>query len=283
MNIRTVRNKIKSVGNVKKITKAMQLVSAVKMKKAVNAALEGRPYQEILEEMIARLGKKIDPSLSPLLHEQGDSQNAELIILISTNKGLCGAFNGNLFRYLMNEKQLKSCDAIVIGKKGAQFAARTTRAVTADFSQEYPDSIVSAVIGLALAGFLEGKYKKVFVAYNRFISTFRTEPTIETLLPVAPNIQDLKDENKSQYIVEPAPEVLIGELLRSYIEEKLRYVLIQTEAGEHATRMVAMKNATDNANDLIYNLTLERNKLRQQKITYELLDMITAKESVESN
>ena len=283
MNIRIVRNKIKSVGNVKKITKAMQLVSAVKMKKAVNAALEGRPYQEILEEMIARLGRKIDSSLSPLLHEQENSQSTELIILVSTNKGLCGAFNGNLFRYLMGNMQLKNCDTIAIGKKGAQFASHATHAVTADFSQEHPDDAVSAVIGLAVNGFLEGTYKKVHIAYNQFISTFRTEPTVETLLPVAPNIQEVTDENKSQYVVEPAPEVLIGELLRSYIEEKLRYVLIQTEAGEHATRMVAMKNATDNANDLIYNLTLERNKLRQQKITYELLDMITAKESVEQN
>lgn len=285
MNIRVLRQKIKSVGNVQKITKAMQLVSAVKMKKAVAAALEGKPYQEILERMIAKLQEKINPELSPFLSESETNETSELMILVSTNKGLCGAFNSNLYRFLINnDSMLKNTDFIIIGKKGASFANRAGRHISADFSTDHPDEIVSATIQMAVSEFLEGKYKRVLVAYNAFISTVRTEPTLDVLLPVALKApEEEKEEKNAEYLIEPDPQEMIESLLRSYIEERLRYILTQTEAGEHATRMMAMKNATDNAKDIIYNLTLQRNKLRQQKITYELLDMITAKESVEVN
>lgn len=282
MNIRIVRQKIKSINNVKKITKAMQLVSAVKMKKAQQTALEGKVYQETLERVLAKLMTKIDTNLSPLITQPEIDSDKTLEILISSNKGLCGSFNVNLFRYLLMQNNFKKNDFIVIGHKGAMFLNRLGVNIVADFSVQKPRSSISAIVSLAFAGFLEGKYNKVVVYYNKFISSLRTEPTVEILLPFK-ELKFEQIEKIDEYIVEPDPEEMIDALIRSYIEDKLRYILIQSEAGEHSARMLAMKNATDNSTDLIYNLTMLRNKLRQEKITYELLDMVTAQQSVEIN
>lgn len=282
MNIRIVRNKIKSVANVKKITRAMQLVSAVKMKKSQELALSGKPYQEILEKMINRVTKKANTSLSNLLSSHSDQSAKDLVILITSNKGLCGAFNSNLLRFLIASNDFKNADFVVVGKKGEQLIGRMKKNILADFSAPNFYESVSAIIGVGVDNFLTGKYKRVVIYYNKFVSSLRVEPTAEILLPVVPPTRSELEE-EDDYLIEPAPELILNELLRIYIEEKLRYIFIQNEAGEHAARMIAMKNATDNANEIIYNLTLLRNKLRQQKITYELLDMITAKESVEAS
>lgn len=286
MNIRQVRKKIKSIGNVKKITRAMQLVSAVKMKKAQQVAVEGRPYREVLEEVIAKILPTVDTSSSPLLHshEAKEGGQKELVIFISANKGLCGSFNANLFRLLLKKEDWGKADFITIGRKGAAFAGRSGNKILADFSASSPTSEVSAVFNMVLKYFLEGEYSTITIAYNKFVSTLQSESVIETLLPV--NITGANSVpviNGGEYLFEPGKEVLFNNLLENYVEEKIRGALLNSEAAEHSSRMIAMKNATDNANDVIYNLTLLRNKLRQQKITYELLDMITAKESVEAS
>lgn len=286
MNIRQVRKKIKSIGNVKKITRAMQLVSAVKMKKAQQVAVEGRPYREVLEEVIAKILPTVDMSSSPLLHshEEKESEKKELVIFISANKGLCGSFNANLFRLLLKKEDWGKADFITIGRKGMSFASRSGNKIVADFSVPSPTSEVSAIFNMASKYFLEGQYNQITIAYNKFVSTLRSEPIIETLLPVSiigSNSQVVA--NGGEYLFEPGKEALFNNLLENYVEEKIRGALLNSEAAEHSSRMIAMKNATDNANDVIYNLTLLRNQLRQQKITYELLDMITAKESVEAN
>ncbi len=286
MNIRLVRKKIQSFGNVKKITKAMQLVSAVKMRKTQEAAIEAQPYQEAVTSMIRRIAGGVDISASQLLSGvHGSSSKRELVIVVSTNKGLCGAFNVNLFRLLFKTADLKACDFVTIGKKGTEFIARTGGHVVADFSSNQPLTEASALFDLILSKYLAGEYAKVSIFYNKLISTVRSEPMHEALLPVALDLEaseNTKEKLSGEYILEPASSVLIDELLKSYIEEKIRFILLQSEAGEHSARMIAMKNATDSATDLLYNLTLLRNKLRQEKITYELLDMITSKESVEN-
>lgn len=283
MNIRQVRQKIKSVGNVKKITKAMEMVSAVKMKKTQQTAIEGRPYQSSLEEVIRKIVKNIDPGFSLLLTPKKDNDNRELGVLISTNKGLCGSFNFNLFRYLLNEIDSKKTDFVVLGKKGSLFAYKMGGNIIADFSTSMPINSVSAIFNLILKNYIDGKYFQITLYYNKFISTLNYEPVREILLPVQLLIK--KEENVkevlSEYLVEPSPQTIIDALLKSFVEEKIRNAIIQTEAGEHSARMIAMKNATDNAEDVIYNLTMLRNKLRQEKITGELLDMITATQSAE--
>ena len=283
MNVRQVRKKTKSVGNVKKITRSMQLVSAIKMKKSQQAAIEARPYQMHLELAIKKVLTKVDTVQSPLLVSHAKNENPDLIIVLTGNKGLCGSFNIDLFRYLANNIDIKNSKFITIGKKGAQFLSKTGGDIRADYSHTAPLNSVSAIISFALGTFLDGTYKRVFILYNSFISTLKTEQTLAQLLPYKLEFgQEIEGKEYIEYIIEPSPKEIIEKILRSFVEEKVRNAILQSEAGEHSARMIAMKNATDNANDVIYNLTLLGNKLRQEKITNELLDMITAKESVET-
>jgi len=287
MNIRTIRKKIKSVTNVKKITKAMQLVSAIKMKKAQQVAIDGRPYQMEIENIIRAVSPKIDPSLSPLIAFPEDKiERKNLAIVIASNKGLCGSFNFNLLRFIVKNTDFKKTDFIIVGKK-ANLLSKFSANIMADYSSNVPLNNVSALFEFALNKYLDRTYKKIDLYHNQFVSTIQSNPVVTTLLPI--NFSQKKEvetevkEKESEYLIEPNPKKIIDSLLRSFVEEKLRFALIQSEAGEHSLRMMAMKNATDNATDVIYNLTLVRNKIRQEKITSELLDMVTAKESVESN
>jgi len=281
MNIRQVRKKIKTIGNVKKITKAMELVSAVKMRKAQQEEIEGRPYRDTLDSVITKISKLIDTKFSALL--KNNKSNRELIILISSNKGLCGSFNFNLFRYSVKSIDFSKSDFIILGKKAGGLVGKMGGKIIADFSTNKPLNSISAIFNLCLKKFLDGEYESVSLVYNRFISALRYEPVSEKLLPVKFEARPKEEEKKveEEYLIEPSPEKIIDSLLRDFVEEKIRGAVISNEAGEHSARMIAMKNATDNAGDLILDMTLLRNKLRQQKITYELLDMITAKESVE--
>ncbi len=289
MNIRQARDKIKSVTNVRKITKAMELVSAIKMKKAQQIAIDGRPYEEYLTDIIKKIVANIDPQYSRLLLSNPKAREQELVIAIASNKGLCGTFNMNLINFIIQRTNLKKTDFFIIGKKAMELN-KYGGVITADYSSNTPLVNVSAVFTQAVTTFLAGSYIKVSLYYNKFISTLRNEPTKEVLMPITlefPQTEERKEStletNNVEYLIEPNPMQIIDPLLHSYIEHKIYNAIIQTEAGEHSSRMIAMKNATDNANDVIYNLSLLRNKLRQEKITNELLDMVTAKESVEQN
>ena len=283
MNIRQVRKKIKTVTNIKKITRAMELVSAVKMKKSQLAAIQSQPYQETLQMVIKKITFIIDSSVSLLL--KGNDSQRHLIILISTNKGLCGSFNFNLFKFCLQTFKKRENDFIVIGKLGSFFINRLGSKILADYSVNKPETIVTAVFNLAVSKFLLGEYSQIAITYNKFISSVRYQPVTEILLPIQLKTEMVDSpvkELEESYLIEPKPELIIDSLLQNYIEQKIRAAIMSNEAGEHSARMLAMKNATDNASQLIYDLTMTRNKLRQEKITYELLDMITAKESVEN-
>lgn len=285
MNIRAVRKKIKSVSSVKKITGAMEMVSVIKMKKAQTAAVESKPYQDNLEEIIKETTARVEEVVSPLLKKASPNLNKELSIMISTNKGLCGSYNFNLYKYVYKNVNTENHDFIVIGKKGALFLSKIGGNVIADFSTGLPLNNVSAIFKLAMDGFLDNKYKQVNIFYNKFISTLSNTPVKEVLLPITyeqPKEEKVVEKRGEEFMIEPSPQELMDHLLKSYVEEKIRNCIIQAEAGEHSSRMIAMKNATENAENVIYNLTLLRNKIRQEKITNELLDMVTAKESVES-
>ena len=283
MNIRQVRKKIKTIDNVKKITKAMELVSAVKMRKAQQEEIEGRPYRDTLDSIITKISKLIDTKFSALLKDNKTTK--ELVILISSNKGLCGSFNFNLFRYSVKNIDFVKSDFIILGKKAGALVGKMGGKIIADFSTNKPLNSVSAIFNLSLKFFLDREYESVYLVYNRFISALRYEPVKEKILPVrfeAAKREDGQHGIEEEYLIEPSPEKIVDSLLRDFVEEKIRGAVISNEAGEHSARMISMKNATDNAGDLIYDMSLLRNKLRQQKITYELLDMITAKESVEN-
>jgi F-type H+-transporting ATPase subunit gamma len=286
MNLRQIRKKIRAVSNVKKITNAMQLVSAIKMKKAQQKAFEGKPYREFLSFIIQKVAASIiEKSYSSLLSKSNPLAQKDLIIFITSNKGLCGGFNFNLFRFLVKEVDFKKVDFITVGKKGALFVKKMGGVVIADFSSPHEEDKVSAIFKTAFNSFFKGEYANVFLVYNRFLSTVRFEPVKKRIFPIKLEQENFKvaedKEVKKEYIIEPSPEKIIDSALRNMIEIEIYGALIESEAAEHLARMMAMKNATDNATDVIYNLTLLRNKVRQEKITYELLDMVTAKQSVE--
>jgi F-type H+-transporting ATPase subunit gamma len=286
MNLRQIRKKIRAVSNVKKITNAMQLVSAIKMKKAQQKAFEGKPYRQLLSFIIQKVAASlIEKSYSPLLSKSNPLAQKDLVIFITSNKGLCGGFNFNLFRFLVKEVDFKKVDFITVGKKGALFVKKMGGFVIADFSSPYEEDKVSAIFKTAFDLFFKGEYANVFLVYNRFLSTVRFEPVKKRIFPIKFEEEEFKvaedKEVKKEYIIEPSPEKIIDSALRNMIEIEIYGALIESEAAEHSARMMAMKNATDNATDVIYNLTLWRNKVRQEKITYELLDMVTAKQSVE--
>lgn len=283
MNLRQTRKKIKSVTNVKKITKAMQMISAIKMKKAQASAIDGRPYDEELRKLIRRLIPKVNPKYSPLLKiTEKNTASKKLAIVISSNKGLCGGFNINLFRFITANVDFKETDFLIIGKK-ASYLSRLGGNITADFSSVNPLNNISAVFSLSLDKYLKQEYTEINLFFNKFISIVKSEPTKIKLLPVKFELEKDKidvENTSKDYLIEPSADKIIDPLLKSYVQEMIKNAIIESEASEHSSRMMAMKNATDNATDVIYNLTLLRNKIRQQNITYELLDMVSAKESV---
>jgi len=284
MNLRQVRKKIKSIANVKKITKAMQMVSAIKMKKAQTAAIESKPYRLNLEKIINKLVISLDAKYSSLLTSATSVSQKKLAVLITSNKGLCGVFHFNLFRHVMQNIDLKNTDFITLGKKGALFINRSGSRILADFSQTNQLDVISAVFQTVLSNFLGSEYKEALLIYNKFINTLKYEPVIKTILPV--KLEAVIGQislSKNEYLIEPSARTIIDSLLKSFVQEEIRGAVVESLASEHSARMIAMKSATDNAEDVLYNLTFLRNQLRQEKITYELLDMVTAKESVESS
>ncbi len=282
MNLRAIRKKIRSISNVKKITKAMQLVSAVKMKKAQQEALESVPFRTYLDKIIKKAVLQVDKAYSPLLFSHNKNKK-NLYLVITSNKGMCGSFNFSIFRYILKNIDYKNDDFVSLGKKGSYFLSSIGGRILADFSTTNFSNTASAISKELISNFINGNYEKVYLLYNHFISAMRFETKLELILPVRDLEATAQNYEKKEHLIEPSPELILNAVLVTLVEEKIRGAIIESQAAEHSARMIAMKNATDNATDIIYNLTLLRNKVRQEKITYELLDMVSAKISVEGN
>lgn len=287
-SIKIITRRIKSAQNISQITRAMEMVAASKMKKAQEAALMGKPYAEKIYRITKELANKTDKKLHLLLSE-GNPSGKTLVIIISTNKGLCGGLNTNLFRMIYKWfQENKDADFISIGKKGESFIVRSGRNLVADFSKTVPFiNNIPPVTQILVSDFITGKYKKVFVTYNAFLTALKQIPVIKKILPIAgfekdSDLNQNTDEKKTtDFLMEPNPEEILESLLPHYIENQLRAAVLESEASEQSARMIAMKNATDAAIDLISELTLIYNKARQEKITYEIADMVTARMAVE--
>lgn len=285
-NIRLIKRRIKTAKNISQITKAMELVAAAKMKKAQNAAISGKQYAEKIYEMVMRLSKHTDYRSHPLLMIPKPA-GKRLLVLLSTNKGLNGSLNSTLFRYLMHAyPTFSGHDLITVGKKGADFVTRTGHSVNADFSDTTPRShVVPALVDLVIRSFLDGGYDGVDIVSNEFISVVKQQPRIKTLLPLTISGNGSPQDEDTQaidFLVEPSVEEVFSTLLPHYVENQVRDAVLQAEACEYAAQMIAMHNATDNANALQDDLTLVYNKARQEKITYEITDMTTARLAVET-
>jgi len=283
-NTRDIRHRIKSIRNTAQITKAMQMVAASKMRKAQQHALEGRPYAALMNKVLVSLQKRTNPRSHPLLEVR--PLKKELVLILSTDKGLCGALNTNLFREAANLDQTKTA-FVVSGKKARQFIARTKRELLADFELKDSPSFVESkpLSKFCLEKFLRREVDKVSVLFTHFINTISQRAVVQTLLPISsfdlPKGASTEEANEDLdpmlgYVFEPKAEELLGVVLPYYIQFQVFQMILDARASEHSARMVAMKNATDNAEQFIKDLTLEYNKMRQAGITTELLEIATA-------
>lgn len=283
MNLRQIKSKIKSITNVGQITKAMQLVSAVKMKKTQDKALQGKPYRQALTETLENILQTDIVSRHPLTKAKNPTSK-KLAIVISSNKGLCGVFNFNLFKFINKEiKEFSDYEFIVMGLKAQQFIFHYGGNIIADFSSNTPfENNVTAIYSLVRDRFLKGENSSVELFYNEFISSLVFRAKKKLLLPMQMNFLEKKDrqEFRKEYTIEPEVTVVLSGLFNFYIESEIRGAVQESEAAEHSARMLAMKNATDNSKELVYQLTLLRNSVRQERITNELLDMNTARLAV---
>lgn len=279
-NLRDIRRRIKSVKNTAQITRAMQLVAAAKMKKAQDQALAGRDYSRQLSGVLQDISEGFSEATHPLLEQR--SGKRELVLIISTDKGLCGPINTNLARAVRSQTS-PDADYVTVGRKLRIMMEKLGRPVIADFSVKdpVPFSDARAIAGLLSRQFLDGSYDKVSVAFTRFVNTLSQQPEIIQLLPVEPPTNAGDATATHDFLFEPSPEDVLGAILPLYVNYRVFQALVEARASEHSARMVAMKSATDNAKKFIKELTLEYNKLRQGAITSELLEITTAMKAME--
>lgn len=283
---RDIRRRIRSVRSTAQITKAMQMVASSRMRKAQDAALAGRPYSTLLSSVLGEVTHHAGDFHHPLMEVRPVERRA--VVVISTDKGLCGALNSNLLREAARYDR-DTTVFIAAGRKAAQFLARTKRQLAAEFSyQDTPRfSEARAISRFVRDLFLKNEVQEVELLYTNFISTLTQRPDRMTFLPVG-EIKAVTSEvggessastlprGATEFLFEPNAEAVLASLLPHYLNFVLFQVLLEAKASEHSARMVAMKNATDNAKQLIKDLTLDYNKLRQANITKELLEISSA-------
>lgn len=299
INPRLIKKRVNSVKNIGKITKALEMVSASKVQKLTQKALNAKPYARLIYELVGNLAGDSELLEIPLMR-QPETENNALYILISTNRGLAGSLNTNLFRKLNMHLELKNSKKhlITIGKKGRSFALLNGNLV-ADFS-DYKEKtdIVSSVSKILIEGFVDGIYDSVYIVYNDFITALSQEPSVKKILPIKreelseekPGTLEISGESgavkgesikkRKSFHYEPDPVAVLENLLPYYLEIQLVESLYEAEASEHASRMIAMKNASDNSEELSFSLSLEYNKGRQSLITTEISDITTAQVSI---
>ena len=283
-NTRDIRRRIKSVKNTAQITKAMQMVAASKMRKAQQLAIDGRPYASLLNRISAAVNEVHFDDKHPLLAHR--EVKKEMVIIVSTDKGLCGPLNTNLLREAAKFDPEKTV-FVTAGRKAAQWCARARRNLLAEFQlKDTPSFIETKIISkLAIEQFLSHSVDKVSLVVTHFVNTLTQEPVTFTLLPAVaplagrqgrPSMRLNHKEGGVDAIFEPSPAAVLDALLPYYAHFAIYRAVVEARAAEHSARMVAMKNATDNAKQLIKDLTLEYNKIRQASITTEILEIATA-------
>ncbi len=279
--IRQLKRRITSVKNTAKITNALQLVAASKMRRAQDRAQQAQPYAEKLRIVLAGLAKTSSgdqETAHPLLEVR--PVRTVGILHITPDRGLCGGLNANLNRSVANFAvgQPGAVAAVAVGKKGRDFLARAHFDLRAEFIElgDYPAQ--ADTLGIArviIADYLAGSIDRVYISFSQFVSTANQRPVIRQLLPIEPPEEQPKAAGYQQdYIFEPSPTVVLERLLPRYIEMQIYEAILQTAASFQSAQMVAMKNATDNAQEMTRELTLSYNKARQEQITKELLDIV---------
>lgn len=285
-SVRQIRRRIRSVENTAKITKAMSMIAASKMRRTQEAALQGRPYSDLMQTMLAHLAAQSqdDEDRHPLLVDRMPRRNIALIT-ITPDRGLTGGLNANINRaagQFVAEQSEAGIKVVAMGKKGRDFMARTGQDVMAVFTDvpDRPGLIeVAPLTRIVVDLFTSEQVDAVYVAYAQFVNVTLQRPVVEQLLPIAPS--ELEPSQAVGYIYEPDESPVLSALLPRYIEMQLYHRLLEGIASEQSARMVAMRNATDNADAMVEDLTLVMNKARQETITKELLDIVGGVAAVE--
>lgn len=282
-NARQIKRRIVASKNISKITKAMEMVAASKMRRSQEQAVATRPYTRALEQSLARIGSHSESTLHPLLTVNTSGRDA--LVVISTDKGLCGGLNTTLFKNLVAMyRQSETPIVIAVGKKATTFCKLFGLELHAQFTQ-LPDKLTAAdvlpISSLISKGYSEGTFRTVHIIYMDFINTLSQKVRSMQLLPLSTESM-YRDETmvvpevKSEYSFEPSAKEILSYLLPYYLENSTYQILLEAKASEHSARMVAMKNASENASELVSELQLLFNKSRQSAITSELLDITTA-------
>jgi F-type H+-transporting ATPase subunit gamma len=284
-NLKAIKKRIVSVKNTSKITKAMKMVSAAKLRRAQENVVAARPYAKKLGEVLGRLTAISDADSSPL-QQKREVKNA-LLLVVTSDRGLCGGFNTNLCkaaeRFVKDHAaEYPSLSVMTIGRKGFEYLKsrqkvyKNQAGVLTKFNYQTAVLLAEEVIN----GFLAEEYDEVFLIYNAFRSVMAQDITLERLLPVAPPAAEPTEEPPPVYIYEPDKEALLKELLPKNVEVQIFRALLESNASEHGARMTAMDSATKNANEMIGKLTLQYNRARQAAITTELIEIISGAESL---
>jgi len=270
-----LRQRIRSIEGTSKICKAMEMIATAKMRRAQRQAVVGRPYAEKISQVIADLAvQRRVREIQPLLQEREVKRIA--VVHMTTDRGLCGGLNANLNRLVASfiSRQTVPIILVTVGRKGRASVLRLGQNICAEFAgiSDRPTLLETLPISrVVINDYSNGEVDLVYLAYPRFVTTMVQQPTMEVLLPVKP--ATIPRAQAVEYIYEPKPSVVLGELLPRYVEMQVYHAILELVASEQSARMVAMRNASDNAEELVEDLTLALNKTRQETITREICDI----------
>ncbi len=286
-DLKVVKTRIESVKKTRQITRAMKLVAGAKLRRATEAAVSARPYKNKISDVLKSVATKAGDSVSDPLLERRHTVKRILVVVLTSDRGLCGGFNGILLRRTMDFLNARKAEGVEVdlfgyGRKGCDFLVNrgytlTQRHVDVGGREKLP--FVLPLTNALIAGFLDGTWDEVYVAYNEFVNAITQKPTFRAVLPLA--VEAGEDTGASvDFKYEPEPKALLGALLPLYLRTLVLQSFLETEAGEHAARMTAMDNATRNAGDLIDRLTLEYNRARQAAITKEIIEIVSGAQAL---
>lgn len=283
-NLKDIRLRIGSVKKTKQITSAMKLVAGAKLKRATDRALAARPYREQLGQVIRRVAAAAGEVQEPLMQPREEVKKI-LVVVLTSDRGLCGPFNNALLRSTWDWMQGRKAAGAELtvrlyGRKGQAFFRRVKQELadaTLDYSRTAKMDLVRPLNSLMVAGFLDGEFDEVYLVYNRFVSALVQKPTFDQVLPLSVPKDEAQAEGEMpvDYRYEPTADQILGALLPLYLQTLVLSAFLETEAGEFAARMTAMDNATRNASDLIDRLTLDYNRARQAAITKEIIEIVS--------
>ena len=288
--LREVRRRISSVRNIAQITRAMQMVAASRMKRAQDAILAARPYSDELRQALARVAGAVGADVDPLLDRRPVRRVG--LIVITTDRGLVGSLNANavraVLRHVAEEATLAGeeaeVSAVTVGRKGRDALRRAGVPIAAHFAQlgDRPSfADITPIARLVTEDFLAGTYDRIEIAYSTFINTLSQRPVVVTLLPVEqPGMGEAETETNDEYLFEPSPEAVLSRLLPHFVAIDIYRAVLENRASEQSAQMVAMRSATDNANELIGDLQLVYNKTRQANITREMTEIASGAEAL---